>query len=467
MLKSQHRLFHAIVLSADLVLIAVAFQAGNYLDWSRSVSVSGAAGIESWGQIAALWTCWLFLSHRLNLYQSRRTQDLVQESQALFETWLLSLALGTLICLMLPGPLLFSPLATLLTGLVLIIGCRYPIRLFLRTVRAHGQNYRQTLFVGSGATAKFLARDLLDNPHYGIKIFGSVSFPGEKETPVVGVPQLGDLSQLQSILTDATIDYLIIAPSANARSSDVQEVFYLCDKAGIACHYAPTYFTLQHLFPEVAWYSNMPTIAFRSVPGLPVKLTIKRAIDFLGAALGLVIGSVVMLACAIAIKLHDGGPILYRHTRVGRGGRHFSLYKLRTMCVGAENKQGELEVHNEQDGPVFKIRKDPRITPLGRLLRKYSLDELPQLFNVLRGDMSLVGPRPPTPAEVRQYDWWQRRRLSVRPGLTCIWQVWGRNAVSFDRWMEMDLYYIDNWSLWMDMKLLLRTMPVVARGTGM
>jgi lipopolysaccharide/colanic/teichoic acid biosynthesis glycosyltransferase len=203
------------------------------------------------------------------------------------------------------------------------------------------------------------------------------------------------------------------------------------------------------------------------VPGLPVKLTIKRAIDLLGAALGLVISSVVMLACAIAIKLHDGGPILYRHTRVGRGGRHFSLYKLRTMCVGAEDKQGELEAHNEQDGPVFKMREDPRITSLGRLLRKYSLDELPQLFNVLRGDMSLVGPRPPTPDEVRQYDWWQRRRLSIRPGLTCIWQVWGRNAVSFDRWMEMDLYYIDNWSLWMDMKLLLRTMPAVARGTGM
>ena len=182
MLKSQHRLFHAIVLSADLVLIAVAHQAGNYLDPSRSAAVSGAAG--PWVQIGALWTCWLFLSHRLHLYQSRRTQDLVQETQALFETWLLSLALGTLISLMLPWQLHFSPLITLLAGLVLIIGCRYPIRLFLRTVRAHGRNYRQTLFVGSGATAKFLARDLLDNPHYGIKIFGSVSFPGEKETSV-------------------------------------------------------------------------------------------------------------------------------------------------------------------------------------------------------------------------------------------------------------------------------------------
>ncbi len=463
MLKSQHRLFFAIVLSADLVLIALAFQAGTYIDPSLTLSVTGSAVM----QLLVLWTCWLFLSHRLHLYQSRRTQDLVQESQALFETWLLSLALGTLICLMLlPWPLHFSPLPTLLTGLVLIIGCRYPIRAFLRTVRAHGRNYRQTLFVGSGASARFLARDLLENPHYGIKIFGSVSFPGETETPVEGVPHLGDLNKLTGILTDARIDYLIIAPSANARSSDVQEVFYLCDKAGIPCHYAPTYFTLQHLSPEVAWYSNMPTIAFRSVPGLPVKLTIKRGIDLLGAIVGLALGSVVMLACAIAIKLQDGGPILYRHTRVGRGGRHFSLYKLRTMCVGAEHEQGELEDRNEQDGPVFKIRKDPRITSLGRLLRKHSLDELPQLFNVLRGDMSLVGPRPPTPAEVRRYDWWQRRRLSVRPGLTCIWQVWGRNTVSFDRWMEMDLYYIDNWSLWMDVKLLLRTMPAVARGTG-
>ncbi len=467
MLKSQHRLFYAIVLSADLALIALAFLAGTYFDRDLALPPTG----EGWAylilQVASLWTCWLFLSHRLHLYQSRRTQDLVQESNALLETWSLSLALGTLICMMLPWELLFSPLPTFLTGLVLIIGCRYPIRLLLRTMRARGRNYRQTLFVGRGATAKFLARDLLNNPHYGIVILGSVTFPGENGAPVDGVQDLGDLSQLQDILTDTTVDYLIIAPPANARSKDVQKVFHLCDKAGIACHYAPTYFTLQHLYPQVAWYSNMPTIAFKSVPGLPVKMAIKRTVDLLGATVGLALGSVVMLAFAIGIRLQDGGPILYRQTRVGRGGRHFALYKLRTMRVGAEQQQDELESRNEQDGPVFKIRRDPRITPLGKMLRKYSLDELPQLFNVLRGDMSLVGPRPPTPTEVKKYDWWQRRRLSVRPGLTCIWQVWGRNAVSFDRWMEMDLYYIDNWSLWMDMKLLLRTMPIVARGTGM
>ena len=168
----------------------------------------------------------------------------------------------------------------------------------------------------------------------------------------------------------------------------------------------------------------------------------------------------------LAVWLHDRGPILFRQVRVGQNGRPFHCLKFRSMCLDAEAKQKELMALNEEDGPVFKIKRDPRITPIGALLRKYSLDELPQLFNVLKGDMSLVGPRPPIPAEVEQYDWWQRRRLSVRPGITCIWQVFGRNRVPFERWMEMDLQYIDNWSLSMDVKLLARTVGTVVKGTG-
>ena len=159
--------------------------------------------------------------------------------------------------------------------------------------------------------------------------------------------------------------------------------------------------------------------------------------------------------------------MFFRQLRMGKDGRRFLCYKFRSMCVDAEAGKKALEALNEQGGPVFKVKKDPRITPVGRFLRKYSLDELPQLFNVLRGDMSIVGPRPPVPDEVAEYSWWQRRRISVRPGLTCLWQVKGRNKVSFEKWMEMDLFYIDNWSLWMDIKLLAQTMPAVVRGTGM
>ena len=184
------------------------------------------------------------------------------------------------------------------------------------------------------------------------------------------------------------------------------------------------------------------------------------------AKLVTVVLAVVMILAAIAVKLYDRGPLLFKQVRLGKDGRRFYCYKFRSMCEDAESRKASLLGINEQDGPAFKLKKDPRVTPVGKIIRKYSIDEFPQLFNVLLGDMSLVGPRPPVPAEVARYSWWQRRRISVRPGLTCLWQVKGRNKVSFEKWMEMDLFYIDNWSLWMDIKLMAQTMPAVVRGTG-
>ena len=176
--------------------------------------------------------------------------------------------------------------------------------------------------------------------------------------------------------------------------------------------------------------------------------------------------SPIMLIIALIIKLTSKGPIMFKQNRSGLNGRQFTLYKFRSMIVGAEVKKRELMRANEMDGPVFKIKHDPRITTIGRIIRKTSMDELPQLFNVLKGDMSIVGPRPPLPVEVELYQLWQRRRLSLKPGLTCIWQVSGRNNIKFERWMEMDLEYIDNWSLWLDLKILFRTFFVVLTGYG-
>jgi lipopolysaccharide/colanic/teichoic acid biosynthesis glycosyltransferase len=193
----------------------------------------------------------------------------------------------------------------------------------------------------------------------------------------------------------------------------------------------------------------------------------KRALDVVGATVGIIVLLPVLIACALAVKLTSPGPILYRQLRVGKLGRPFSCLKFRTMRVGTHAQQKLLRATSSQDGPAFKIPNDPRITTIGGLLRKFSLDELPQMLNVLIGDMSLVGPRPPIPSEVNNYTWWQRRRISIKPGLTCVWQVYGRNRVSFKRWVEMDLYYIDNWSMWMDLKLILHTVRVVVRGTGM
>jgi exopolysaccharide biosynthesis polyprenyl glycosylphosphotransferase len=214
-------------------------------------------------------------------------------------------------------------------------------------------------------------------------------------------------------------------------------------------------------------FYGKPLLVFRSTPDISWQLVAKRVMDIVGSAFGLLIlGPFVMLPAAIAIKLNSPGPILFRQKRSGLHGRLFTMLKFRSMVSNAEMLRVELEAFNEMTGPVFKIKEDPRVTKVGRFLRKTSIDEFPQLWNVLMGDMSLVGPRPPIPTEVQQYDPWHRRRLSMKPGLTCLWQISGRNTVAFDQWMKLDLEYIDNWSLWLDIKILLRTIPVVLTGLG-
>lgn len=199
----------------------------------------------------------------------------------------------------------------------------------------------------------------------------------------------------------------------------------------------------------------------------PMARLVKRSCDILGASLGLVTLLPVFMLSALAVRLTSQGPALFVQTRVGKGGATFPCLKFRTMRIGAEAQRASLLGANLQDGPAFKVRNDPRVTPVGRFLRKFSLDELPQLLNVLVGDMSLVGPRPPLPSEVASYSEWHMGRTRIRPGLTCVWQVYGRNRVTFQRWVEMDLWYIDNMSLGLDIKLIVHTFRVVLMGTGM
>ena len=193
---------------------------------------------------------------------------------------------------------------------------------------------------------------------------------------------------------------------------------------------------------------------------------VKRALDIVGSALFIVAFCWLYALVALAVRLSSKGPVIFRQKRVGRGGRTFTCYKFRSMCVDAEERKNQLEALNEVSGPVFKMKEDPRVTPVGRFLRRFSLDELPQFFNVLKGDMSLVGPRPPVPAEVAHYGDYERRRLSVKPGITCLWQVNGRSDIPFDHWMELDHAYIDHMSLWTDLSILLRTVPAVLTGRG-
>jgi exopolysaccharide biosynthesis polyprenyl glycosylphosphotransferase len=248
---------------------------------------------------------------------------------------------------------------------------------------------------------------------------------------------------------------------------EVEEAVSLCAEQGVRTTLAADLFSFGMVHSEVSYFEGMPLIHFQTPPGDRWQLAAKRIIDVICSAVGLVVLAPLMALIAVAIKLDSAGPVLFRQRRVGYHGRVFGMYKFRSMVEGADRLQQELAQLNQMEGPAFKLKHDPRITRVGRFIRKYSLDELPQLWNVLRGEMSLVGPRPPVPDEVSVYERRYRRRLSMRPGLTCTWQVSGRNEIAnFETWVKLDLEYIDTWSLWGDLKILLRTIPAVLTGVG-
>ncbi len=472
MLQSHSRLFHHSIFAVDLLVIGTAVLLTNSVAELSGFSLLEIApnkdldAIAFLGQVACIFASWFVVSSRCELYHSRRTETYRREVVAIAEVWLISMGLASLFAFSIWGSLAFMPPATLVLGLLLFFGERFALREVLRTLRMHGRNFRRVLFVGNGMRTEALAKNLRTNPHYGIHIAGWLEFGGQEEPPRQAGERLGGLQDLRRVLSEAQVSYVILCPPRVSSSMEIQEVLSTCDEAGIQCHLVPSITTMTNLHPSVAWYAGFPTLTFHAQPHLPLKSAIKRAMDIAVASLAILVFAPLMMLIALAVKLQDGGPVFYSQRRVGRGNQFFDCLKFRTMCVDADSRLANLQQQNEQDGPAFKIKKDPRITAVGRLLRKFSLDELPQLINVLSGDMSMVGPRPPIPDEVERYEWWQRRRISVRPGLTCIWQVWGRNKVSFQRWMEMDLYYIDHWTLWMDAKIMLRTIWTVLRGTG-
>jgi exopolysaccharide biosynthesis polyprenyl glycosylphosphotransferase len=257
-----------------------------------------------------------------------------------------------------------------------------------------------------------------------------------------------------------------LATAVRQHHAALQPVVALCERLGVPFAVPAHVFRLGRALPARPRLVSDGYLHYEMTNGRPIKNALKRGADIVlsGGALAALLP--LFAAVAAAIKLTSKGPVFYKQVRVGLRGRLFDMYKFRSMVVNAERQLAELIAKNEQTGPVFKMRHDPRVTRVGRFIRKYSIDELPQLVNVLKGDMSIVGPRPPVPSEVAKYKPWQRRRLSVRPGLTCFWQVQGRNSIGFDEWMLLDLQYVDQWSVGKDLELIGRTVPVVVTGRG-
>jgi len=260
----------------------------------------------------------------------------------------------------------------------------------------------------------------------------------------------------------------VLLSARGAHMDKVESLIKLCEIEGVEAWLLADFFATQIAHASMDELFDHPLIVFRSTPETSWQMLLKLLMDFFGALVALMLFGPIMLVVAIAIKFTSPGPVFFRQQRSGLNGQPFSIFKFRTMMTNAEQFKHELAAMNEMTGPVFKVTNDPRVTPLGKILRKYSLDELPQIFNVIRGEMSLVGPRPLPVDEVKRFnDLAHRRRLSVKPGLTCLWQVSGRNKITdFKEWVRLDLEYIDNWSIWLDVLILLRTIPAVVVGTG-
>ena len=347
---------------------------------------------------------------------------------------------------------------------LLTIALRATIRVAFRVIRRRGRNYRNVLVLGTGRAGLAFARQLEGHSELGLRVEGFLGDPVE-QLPARW-PYLGALDALQDVLHARVVDEVAVClPFKEWHLIDA--IVRLCEDEGKIVRIPMEMPTVTVATGHVEDLDGTPVISLVPGPDRVIALAAKRALDIVGSALGLLVLAPLFAAVALAILVKDGRPILFRQERAGLHGRRFRIVKFRTMQRDADARRAELRAFNEVEGNAsFKMTNDPRITPLGRFLRRTSIDELPQLWNVLVGDMSLVGPRPHPLDDVAGYDVWHRRRLSMKPGITGLWQIGGRRETDFNRWVEQDLQYIDRWSLWLDIRVLLGTIPALIRAEG-
>ena len=350
---------------------------------------------------------------------------------------------------------------------VLLVVGRYLSYNGIAWMRKRLGRYHYFLIVGCGTRAREMATLIEETRGMGLRLVGFVdpNSEGSMLGDRFGHYDVFPPSELEQVLQDKVIDEVVFAVNMQELAR-LEPLMEHCANVGVKIRMQLEFLPEAYSRIYLENFHDVPLLSLSSAPESELLLFFKRVFDVVVAASSLVVLSPLMLAIAAAIRITSPGEVLFRQTRCGLGGRRFTLYKFRSMVNNAEQLRAELHQLNELDGHAFKISDDPRITPVGRLLRRFSLDELPQFWNILRGDMSFVGPRPAVPDEVEKYEPWQRRRLRMRPGLTCIWVIEGRSNIEFHRWIQLDLAYIDNWSLWLDAKIFLRTIPIVISGRG-
>lgn len=466
MLKQHARFVDLGVRLLDLVLLTTALPIAHAAYAITPMARAPAPPIEAlWVAMVGVLIQWIAVSGSFQVYGAYRTQRLSWEVLRIGRALAL-VGLGGLAALFAAN----STMPRLIVGyyfvaaFALLATSRLVIRTIARTLRRRGYNTRTYAVVGVGPEAEAVARTFAKNPHWGFQLAGFI-LPDNRAVPAPSAPVLGTLEDLGRILEDHVLDEVVFAVPRE-RLDSVEPAIRACEEQGVAVVISLQPLQIGSGRMSVLELSDMSMLVFTRTPSDVLALAAKRLFDVVVSALALIVLAPLFVVVAIAIKLESRGPVFFRQTRVGLNGRPFKMIKFRSMYADAEERLAALRAMNEMSGPVFKMKNDPRITRVGKFIRKTSIDELPQFWNVLRGEMSIVGPRPPIPSEVREYERWQRRRLSVRPGITCTWQVSGRNAISFEKWMELDLEYIDNWSLWRDFQIFLKTIPAVLTARG-
>ncbi len=407
---------------------------------------------------------WLAIGYWFNIYEKL---DSAHPSVVLRDT-LRQCVLGAA-CLVLAEYLLRLDLSRFFVALFAtytwILLCLFRINAarVIGAVRKKFGTAHYVMVVGSGESALHLGEALEESKDYGVRLLGFL----DEQPGKIQLKQTYErypLSALSELLRRHVIDEIIFAVDSS-KLSEMEDVFLRCDEEGVRTRVVVDFFPHVNSQVYLDRLGSKPLLTFSAAPHDEIRLLLKRATDLLIAAAALILLLPFMIVIVLLIRITSPGPAIFRQVRCGLNGRRFTFYKFRSMCNNAEEMKASL-MHMNKKSTAFKIPNDPRVTPIGGFLRKFSIDEWPQLWNVLKGEMSLVGPRPAVPEEVEMYQTWQRRRLRMRPGLTCLWALAGRDRLDFDTWMKMDMQYIDNWSLELDVKILLRTIPRVLTGWG-
>ncbi len=462
---------------ADILILVLSFAIATMISYNQLDSealeqfLSIRLSVQNFILFLGFFFLWHIIFSVVGLYHSMRITSRQYEAVDVFKATFL----GT-------GTIFFTSLVfhvTMITPIFLLVfwlaSCqltllsRLILRFILEQTRARGRNLRFILLAGTNKRVIDFAKDVRNKPELGYKLAGFVDteWVCQTEEDLIKNFPLIQPDELVDYIRDNVVDEVVVGYPMKSQYEQYHNVITLCMEQGINVRIIADLFFTRVAKSRIEFFEQTPTITMYTGTIDYGGLVVKRVLDIVLSAVLLVLLSPIFIIAALAIKIGSPGPVFFSQQRLGLNKRLFELYKFRTMVVGADKMQKDLEDQNEADGPVFKIKEDPRITPTGRFLRISSIDELPQLYHVLKGDMSLVGPRPLPIRDYQEFDQrWFTRRFSIRPGITCLWQVNGRSKISFSEWIELDLRYIDTWTLKLDLLILLKTIPAVFKGDG-